>query len=143
MMSPTWTSIKVAVSLNKAADLSKEHSALSTPFFTISCFSGFRAVVVGTCSHCRLVPAWLSNFHLTSHNPITIYFIVLAMFFRPFIFLLFLFLFRKVPLTFIVKLLWIYLTFTYLQSFWFLLWIRMIFFLGRIILVVGFFLSSL
>ena len=52
------TSIKVAVLLNKIADLSKEHSALSTPFFTFSSFfSGFRAVPVGTCSHCRLVPA--------------------------------------------------------------------------------------
>ena len=74
------------------------------------------------------------------------------MFFRPFIFL-FLFLFvclfvsffpsKEVPLAFIIKLLWIHLTFTYLQSFWFLLWIWMIFFLGKIILVVGFSLSSL
>ena len=45
MMSPTCISIKVAVSLNKVADLSKEHSALWTPSFTFSSFfSGFRAV---------------------------------------------------------------------------------------------------
>ena len=56
------TSIKVAISLNKVADLSKEHSALSTPSFTFSFFfSGFRAAAVGTCSHCRLVPAKLDN----------------------------------------------------------------------------------
>ena len=45
MMSPTCISIKVAVSLNKVADLCKEHSALSTPSFTFSSFfSGFPAV---------------------------------------------------------------------------------------------------
>ena len=52
------TSIKVAVLFTKVADLPKEHSALSTPSFTFSFFSsGFRAAAVGTCSHCRLVPA--------------------------------------------------------------------------------------
>ena len=53
------TSIKVAVLLNKIADLPKEHSALSTPYFTFSFFfSGFHAAAVRTCSHCRLVLAY-------------------------------------------------------------------------------------
>ena len=52
------TSIKVAVLLNKIADLPKKQSVLSTPFFTFSSFiSGFCAAVIETCSYCRLVLA--------------------------------------------------------------------------------------
>ena len=52
------TSIKVAASLHKVADLPKEHLSPLDPVLSFSSFfSGFHIAAVETCSYCRLVPA--------------------------------------------------------------------------------------
>ena len=82
---------------------------------------------------------------ISIYDPITIFLIILALFCVG-LFLLLCFLPRKVHLAFVVRLVWycwILLIFVCLESFWFLhqIWTRVL--LGRVFLVVGFFLLSL
>ena len=91
---------------------------------------------------CLLWLVHLIHLHLViinMYDPITILWIVLGLFCVG-LFLLLCFPPRKVPLAFVVKLVWwcwILLTFACLESFWFLhqIWIRVL--LGRVFLVVG------
>ena len=114
----------------------------------------YRQHIYGSCfcihsaSLCLLVGAFnpfTFKVIISMYVPITILLIVLSLFLWVFYFLL-CFLPRKVSLAFIVKLVWwcwILLAFACLKNFWFLyqIWMRSL--LGRVILAVGFSLSSL